>query len=248
MIHLKGLENVISYSAAHPTWARTRPDDPADEHCGWHFRSPGDPPVPNSAGHGANAVDDGCVPDSVNGCATVRELYEKGGDTIGKYTTPLLWDTQTGTIVSNESTDLLRMLNGAFGQLATRADVDLYPPDLEEETAALNAWIYPNINDGVYRAGFARTQQAHDAAARAVLESLERAEAILAGRRYLTGSRLTWIDLRLFHTLVRCADRAPERRRPRRARRAARPRPCSTQLTPAHSPPARDASGSTPCT
>lgn len=236
MMHLKGLEGVISYSAAHPTWGRTSPGDPEDTHSGWIFRSPGDPPVSNTAGHGALEVDDACIPDTVNGCKSVRAVYEKAGDTVGKYTTPLLWDKQTGTIVSNESMDLLRVLNHAFDGLAKHAEIDLFPADLEEETAALNAWIYPTINDGViaapalraappmipalpavassflparspqvYRSGFARSQDAYEAAVRALFESLDKVEAILATKRYLTGARLTWLDLRLFHTLVRCA-------------------------------------------
>jgi putative glutathione S-transferase len=203
MLYLKGLDDAVGVSAVHPTWARTRPDDPADAHTGWHFRAPGDPPVPNSAGYGANVVDDACTPDTVNGCATVRELYELAKDTNGKYTTPILWDKATSTIVSNESTDILRILNAQLDAYATRADADLYPAELEAETAALNAWIYPTINDGVYRSGFARTQAAYDDAVRALFASLDRCEELLATRRYLTGPKFTWVDLRLFHTLVR---------------------------------------------
>ncbi|KAG8459124.1 hypothetical protein KFE25_002531 [Diacronema lutheri] len=201
MVHLKGLEDVISVSKVHPTWVRTRPDDPNDAHCGWQFRAPGDPPVPNTLGHGANVVDDECVPDTVNGCRTMRELYEKGRDTHGKYSTPLLWDKETGAIVNNESLDLLRMLNSAFGKLGNA--LDLFPPHLEAETAALNEWIYPAINDGVYRAGFAQTQDAHASAVTALFAALDRADTLLATRRYLAGAELTWVDLRLFHTLVR---------------------------------------------
>ncbi|KAJ1621193.1 hypothetical protein T492DRAFT_887410 [Pavlovales sp. CCMP2436] len=82
VLYLKGLEGVISYSAAHPTWARTRPEDPTDVHTGWHFRAPEDAPVANGEGHGANECDDACIPDLVNGCKTVRELYEMAGDTV----------------------------------------------------------------------------------------------------------------------------------------------------------------------
>ena len=138
MLYLKGLERAVGVSIVHPTWGRTRPDDPADAHTGWHFRTSGDPPVPNSAGYGANAVDDACVPDTVNGCKTVRELYEVAKDTNGKYTTPILWDTTTSTIVSNESTDILRILNAQLDAHAARADVNLFPPELEAELAALN--------------------------------------------------------------------------------------------------------------
>ena len=84
-LFMKGLEHVISYSIVHPTWARTKPNDPEDEHCGWHFRKPGDPPVPNPLGYGANVCDDALIPDTVNRCATLRGVYEKADDQSGKY-------------------------------------------------------------------------------------------------------------------------------------------------------------------
>ena len=88
-LHLKGLDHVISHSVCHPTWRRTRPDDPDDKHCGWHFRSPGDPPVSNELGHGENECDEACIPDSVHGFSTVRQVYELAKDTAGKYSTPV---------------------------------------------------------------------------------------------------------------------------------------------------------------
>jgi putative glutathione S-transferase len=203
MLYLKGLDGVVGVSTAHPTWLRTRPDDPEDTHTGWHFRSPGDPPVPNSAGHGSNEVDNDCIPDTVNGCKTARELYELAKDTGGKYSTPILWDKASKTIVSNESLDILHCLNGELNQFAKHPEVNLYPPELEAELQALNEWIYPMINNGVYRSGFARTQEAYEIALGEVFTSLDRVETILSTKRYLTGDKFTWLDLRLFHTLVR---------------------------------------------
>lgn len=203
MLFLKGLEGAISYSVVHPTWGRTRPDDPEDTHCGWHYRTPGDPPVPNPAGHGQLEVDDACIPDTVTHCKTIRDVYELAGGATSKYTTPALVDTKTNKVVNNESTLILRIFNSAFNEFAAHPEVDLYPAPTEAQAEALNEWIYPNINNGVYRSGFAQSQEAYEAAVYPLFESLERAEAILAKQRYLTGDSFTWIDLRLFHTLIR---------------------------------------------
>lgn len=202
MLFLKGLDHAISYSVVHPTWGKTKPDDPADEHHGWIYRIPGSDPVPNSLGHGHNDVDDACIPDPL-GAKTIREVYERSGDMVGKFTTPVLVDKTTGTIVNNESLEILRILNSQFQAFAEHPEVDLFPSDLDNETKALNEFIYPTINDGVYRCGFARSQEAYDEAMDALFASLDRVESILAQKRYLTGDRFTWIDLRLFHTLVR---------------------------------------------
>jgi glutathionyl-hydroquinone reductase len=87
----KGLEDVISVSIAHPTWRRTRPDDPDDTHFGWWFRKPGDPPVSNELGFGQYECDEALIPDTVNHCNNLREVYELASDTAGKYSTPVLW-------------------------------------------------------------------------------------------------------------------------------------------------------------
>lgn len=116
---------------------------------------------------------------------------------------PVLWDKQRGTIVSNESADILRMLNSGFGDLASGA-YDLYPEALRAEIDALNAEIYPSLNNGVYRAGFATTQIAYDEAFDDVFGMLDRLEARLGrGGPWLTGAVLTEADVRLFVTLVR---------------------------------------------
>lgn len=104
---------------------------------------------------------------------------------------------------NNESTEILQMFNSAFGDLAAHAEVNLYPPEHADELKALNELVYNDINNGVYRAGFARQQAAYDAAVSAVFAALDRVEERLLAQRYLTGSKFTWLDLRLFHTLVR---------------------------------------------
>jgi putative glutathione S-transferase len=204
----KGLEHVVGLSVVHPTWRRTRPDDPNDAHCGWWFRTPGDPPVPNELGHGANDCDDSLIPDTVNGARTIRELYEKAGDTGGKYSTPVLWDSMLNTIVSNESMDILRIFDCKFQDLATHPERRLFPEDPASAAVAeaLNEFIYPNVNNGVYRCGFAKKQLAYEEASSELFDSLDRLEALFEKSPnvpFLTGNDFTWIDLRLYMTLVR---------------------------------------------
>ncbi|MBE7733818.1 glutathione S-transferase family protein [Devosia faecipullorum] len=142
-------------------------------------------------------------PDPVNGASFMHEIYTKADPTIsGRATVPVLWDKNTRTIVNNESADILRMLNSGFGELASDA-VDLYPETLRAEIDALNDYIYPRLNNGVYRAGFATTQIAYDEAFSDVFEALDRLEDQLAGRLFLFGDELTETDIRAFVTLVR---------------------------------------------
>ena len=106
-------------------------------------------------------------------------------------------------IVNNESADIIEMLNADFDPIAGRRDLDLYPEDLRAEIDELNAWIYDDVNNGVYKAGFATTQEAHEEAVVPLFEGLDRLEERLATRRFLTGDRITLADWRLFTTLVR---------------------------------------------
>ncbi|PIN65684.1 glutathione-dependent reductase [Klebsiella pneumoniae] len=119
----------------------------------------------------------------------------------GRVTVPVLWDKKQQTIVSNESAEIIRMFNTAFDGLGAGRGV--LPPALREQIDELNGWIYDNVNNGVYKAGFATSQQAYDEAVDAVFTSLERLEQILGQHRYLTGNQLTEADIRLWTTLVR---------------------------------------------
>ena len=203
MIYLKGLEDVISHSITHPTWAKTKSDDATDSHCGWVFKNPGDEPLSSPAGHGSFKCDDHLIPDTATNCKSVRDIYELGGDFEGPFTTPMLYDKKRKTIVNNESTDILRMLNTEFNEFA-KNDIDLYPAEFEEALKELNdKLVYPHVNNGVYRCGFARTQEAYDEAVGQLFDALEKLEEILSKTRYLSGSQFTWLDLRLFNTLVR---------------------------------------------
>ena len=173
---LKGLEDVISVSVVEPTLT--------DQ--GWRF---GDYP--------------GATPDALNGATYMHEIYTRADPAFtGRATVPVLWDKAGGTIVSNESADIVRMMNAGFGALAS--GIDLYPDDLRVEIDALNDRIYPALNNGVYRAGFATTQVAYDEAFGEVFAMLDELETRLSdGRQWLLGDRFTETDIRLFVTLAR---------------------------------------------
>jgi putative glutathione S-transferase len=135
--------------------------------------------------------------DDVNGFSFLQEAYDKTVSGYeGRVTVPVLWDKEAGVIVSNESADIIRILDEWAGG-------DLYPPDKRAEIDELNAWIYGELQNGVYRAGFARSQGAYDEAYRGVFAALERLEAHLQGRAYLAGDAITEADWRLLPTLLR---------------------------------------------
>jgi len=131
------------------------------------------------------------------------QLYLKADSSYeGRVTVPVLWDTQTQTIVSNESSEIIRMFNTAFNHL-TGNSTDYYPDTLHERINSLNDRIYDTINNGVYRAGFATTQEAYEKAYHSLFDSLDWVEGLLARQRYLAGGQLTEADWRLFTTLIR---------------------------------------------
>jgi len=172
---LKGLESTVTMSAV----------DPIRDSRGWAFTG-------------------GEYTDPVNGFALLSEAYLATDPGFAqRVTVPVLWDRVTGSIVNNESSEILRMLDSGFGALADESTV-LYPKSLRDEIDAINEWTYPAINNGVYRAGFATSQAAYDEAVSEVFNALDRLEAMLAGRRWVAGSpEPTEADWRLFTTLVR---------------------------------------------
>lgn len=173
---LKGLESAVSISVVEPALTSQ----------GWQFGT-----YP-----GANL-------DDLNGATFMHELYTAAAaDFTGRATVPVLWDKKTKTIVSNESADIVRMFNSGFGALASGPD--LYPADLAADIDALNDVIYPGLNNGVYRAGFATTQIAYDEAFATVFATLDMLEGRLTDKRsFLHGDRFTETDIRTFVTLVR---------------------------------------------
>jgi len=139
----------------------------------------------------------------LTGAHYLYEIYQQAvPDYSGRVTVPVLWDIEARTIVNNESAEIIRMLNHAFDDWGDES-VDLYPGEHADEIDEINHWIYETLNNGVYRAGFARSQKAYEEAARGVFETLDALEARLSAQRYLTGRRFTEADVRLFTTLVR---------------------------------------------
>ena len=173
---LKGLEDAVSISIA----------DSRKHRQGWHFRE-----------------GDGLIPDMVNGATHLHEIYTKAEPNYsGRVTVPTLWDRETGTVVNNESSEIVRMFDSAFDR-AGATGPDLYPEALRTEIDALNERIYRTVNNGVYRAGFATSQQAYDDAVVPLFETLDWLDDRLGERRYLLGDALTEADWRLFPTLIR---------------------------------------------
>jgi putative glutathione S-transferase len=149
------------------------------------------------------AADQGVVPDLVNGCAKLHEIYTLADPTCTtRVTVPVLWDKVQQTIVSNESSDIIRMFNSAFDHLGARLG-DYYPSADRVEIDAVNDRIYAGLNNGVYMAGFAVEQHAYDEAVARVFDTLDWLEERLSRQRYLVGSSLTEADIRLFTTLIR---------------------------------------------
>jgi glutathionyl-hydroquinone reductase len=145
----------------------------------------------------------GVIPDTVNGAKRLYEIYVKAKPSYsGRVNVPTLWDKKTGAIVNNESSEIVRMFNSAFDGVGAKA-ADYYPLDLRSEIDSLNAEIYGRVNNGVYRAGFATTQEAYEEAVRPLFETLDKLEARLSRQRYLCGERITEADWRLFTTLIR---------------------------------------------
>ncbi|MFD2236305.1 glutathione S-transferase family protein [Aureimonas populi] len=145
----------------------------------------------------------GTVPDSVNGASRLYEIYLKADPHYsGRVTVPVLWDKQEGTIVSNESAEIIRMLNSSFDAFGDDT-LDFCPPELRAEIDAINGTVYEAVNNGVYKCGFATTQDAYEKPFHILFATLDELEARLSRQRYLAGSRITEADWRLFTTLIR---------------------------------------------
>ncbi|WP_394212345.1 glutathione S-transferase family protein [Psychrobacter piscatorii] len=173
---LKGLEDIIPISVVNPYMG---------EH-GWTFTE-----------------GEGVIADPLIHADYAYELYIKAKPNYtGRVTVPILWDKKTNTIVSNESSEIIRMFNSAFDEVGALAG-DFSPASLLPEIDDINAFVYTTINNGVYKAGFSTTQEAYEEAVIELFAALDTLEARLADKRYLTGSTITEADWRLFTTLVR---------------------------------------------
>jgi len=173
---LKGLESMISVSVVNPLMAEN----------GWTF-----------------APDDGVIADPVNAAQYLHQIYTADDpDYTGRVTVPVLWDKQQNRLVSNESAEIIRMLNSAFDEIGATPG-DYYPEALRREIDEINARVYDRVNNGVYKAGFATTQDAYEQAVLPLFEMLDGLDQRLATQRYLLGDQITEADWRLFTTLIR---------------------------------------------
>ena len=174
---LKGLEDHVDVSVVHPDMLSN----------GWEFRTD----FPGATG------------DRLFGNDYLHQVYTRADPLMsGRVTVPILWDKQQNTIVSNESSEIIRMLNSAFNEI-TGNTLDFWPEDLREAIEPVNARIYDTVNNGVYKSGFATTQEAYDEAVHPLFDTLDWLEDRLSGQRFLMGDRVTEADWRLFTTLVR---------------------------------------------
>lgn len=188
VLKIKGLDKAISFSSVKPKWERTKE---GDAHMGWVFSH-------------SDTEELDAEPDTLNGAKSIRELYElASANYSGKYTVPVLWDKKLRTVVNNESSEIIRILNVEFNDLAENRDLDLYPEHLRTQIDEVNGWVYDKINDGVYRCGFAKKQEPYDEAVEKLYEALDKCEEILGKQRYICGGSLTEADIRLFVTIIR---------------------------------------------
>lgn len=173
---LKGLEDHITISVVHPLMLEN----------GWTFEE-----------------GDGVIADTELNKDYLYQVYLAAQpDYSGRVTVPVLWDKKTKTIVNNESAEIMRMFNTAFNDLTGNTD-DYYPEELQPGIDAMNDFVYPNINNGVYKAGFATSQAVYEKEVKALFEALDKLEALLSSQNYLVGNTFTEADIRLFTTLVR---------------------------------------------
>jgi len=182
MRKLKGLEDFITVTVVSPHMGQD----------GWPFASADQFP--------------GADVDPLYNARHVKELYLRADPNYsGRFTVPVLWDKKQHTIVNNESSEIIRVLNTGFNELITpeKAALDFYPAELREEIDGVNEWVYDTINNGVYKSGFATSFPAYRTAVVALFESLDRVEKMLTGKTYLVGDRLTEADIRLFVTIIR---------------------------------------------
>jgi len=175
---LKGLEDIIPVSIVSPKMGEE----------GWNF------------------IDDyqGATGDPLNKAKHIKDLYIKADpEYTGKATVPILWDKELNTIVNNESAEIIRIFNSSFNELAKNPSLDLYPEESREAIDEINAYVYDKINNGVYKSGFATTQEAYEKNVRALFEALDSIESRLENKNYLVDEKLSEADIRLFTTLVR---------------------------------------------
>ena len=224
VLHLLNLEPYFKTTVVHPTWNRTRENDDKDQHHGWCFANKDEVILPpalkaperedaaaayKKVSRRNNHVD---IHSGLNP-RFLRDLYEIGGSTANVYSTPMIFDPITKKVVNNESSDICEILDSLAKKYYGKEKElpNLFPAEHKDEIEALNAWIYPMINNGVYRCGFAKTQEAYDIASKDLITGMHRLEALLKekhekGENFLIGNSLTIADIRAFSHLIRMDD------------------------------------------
>lgn len=193
---LKGLTQVISLSVVH--WHM--------DLNGWRFRNESEKAEKKNSDDILNGTDD-----DLYGFQRIKELYFKADpEYLGRFTVPVLWDKKLETIVNNESSEILRMLNSEFNLLLSSeySNLDLYPKSSRDDIDEINSWIYDNINNGVYKSGFATKQEVYEKEVQNVFTHLDKVEKVLAKNHesnieFLIGNNITEADIRLFTTIIR---------------------------------------------
>ncbi|CAH2046530.1 unnamed protein product [Thlaspi arvense] len=182
---LKGLHDAVSVSVASP-----------GQDGSWEFKDNSIPITDK----------DKLIPslDKANRCRNLKEVYKsRTGGYDGRCTVPMLWDSRKKDVLCNESYDIIEFFNSGLNEFARNPDLDLSPPELKEKIETWNQIVYPKVNNGVYRCGFAQSQEAYDQAVNEIFSTLDEIEDHLSGNRYLCGERLTLADVCLFTTLIR---------------------------------------------
>ena len=189
IFHLCSLANIGDVSTVHPHMLEG----------GWHFVPKDSPNTASVTDHDNDSWPTSTV-DKLYGSKMLSELYYRADpDYSARFTVPVIWDTKTETIVNNESSEVIRFLNTGFNSLleGKEKEIDLYPEDLRKEIDELNEWVYNDVNNGVYKSGFASKQEAYETAVKQLQKSMKRLEEILSdGRDFLVGGKLTEADVR----------------------------------------------------
>lgn len=202
--NLKGLQDVVAVSVAHPIFQKTRPDDDSDDHKGWTFVDPDTEPTTTGFDGHTYPTLPGCTRDQVLNTRFVRDIYDLVDNEPRRYTIPLLWDTKTHTIVNNESADIVRMFNSAFRAFEPPdATVDLLPSDRLKEIEATMADLIATIGADWFAGALSQEKDLSPEFLAKTFANIQRIEDMLANSRFLVGESITEPDIALFHTLVR---------------------------------------------
>ncbi|RLN47153.1 hypothetical protein BBJ29_009111 [Phytophthora kernoviae] len=199
--NLKGLEDIIGLSVAHPIAQKTKPDDSSDTHSGWAFVDPTTTSTVTDTNDNKYSTD-GCMPDTVNHAKFVRDLFEMVDPTPRTFSVPLLWDKKKQTIVSDDSAGILRALGSGFRELVP-SNIALFPKELETEIEEASNGIVQEVTGGYFKSKFIPDETVASGELSKAFAVVAQADKLLASQRYLVGNTITETDVCFFHTLIR---------------------------------------------